>query len=224
MNEAGLEIQVGHRTARARLEVRVSLSDPIVAAAGAAGSGKEVLLDLIAGFRRPDRGYIRLDGRDLVHTERRLWIPPRRRGVGLVPAGGALFPHFTVEENLAYGVRRVRPHLLERFQAAIHTFNLKAILDLKPAALDARETLFVAAARALIPTPRLLLLEEPLQDLEPDHARDDLEDLLERIREFECRVLFTCRAVDGLTMKPRVIRLVPGDASTPAIAGPDAGR
>jgi ABC-type molybdate transport system ATPase subunit len=213
MNEARLEIQVGHRATRAILDVRVSLSDPIIAAVGATGSGKEVLLDLIAGFSRPDRGTIRLDGRDLVDTEHRRWLPPRCRGVGMVPAGGALFPHFTVEENLAYGARRLRPHLLERFQAAIHTFSLKAVLGLKPAALDARETLFVAAARAVIPGPRLLLLEEPLENLEPDHARDDLEDLLERIREFECMVLFTCRTVDGLSLKPRVIRLVPGEAA-----------
>jgi len=221
MNEARLEIQVGHRTARTELHVDVSVSDPVIAAAGATGSGKDVLLDLLAGFCRPDHGHIRLEGRDLVSVERRCWVPPRRRGVGLVPSGGALFPHFTVEENLAYGVRRLRPRLLERFQAVIHTFSLKAILDLKPAALDPREALFAATARALIPAPRLLLLEEPLDDLDPGHAREDLDDLIERIQEFDGMVLFTCRDADGLSVRPRRIRFAPGDPATPAIVRPD---
>ena len=207
MSDRFLEIQVAHQTRTGPLDIDLVLaSHPAMAISGGSTGHDLALLDLLAGFLRPDQGRIQLAGQTLVDTTRRVWVPPRRRRISLVPPGGALFPHLTVEENLAFAVRRLNAEWLERFQALVHAFNLTGILTRRPAELDARDTLFVAVARGLMPAPRLLLLHDPDRSLDPDQADDDLDDLLERLHEHHTPVLLTVRSAAGLTSYPRVIR------------------
>ncbi|MGB2873877.1 MAG: ABC transporter ATP-binding protein [Gaiellaceae bacterium] len=130
---------------------------------GPSGSGKTTTLRLIAGFERPDRGRIELHGRDVTT------VPPYEREVNTVFQDYALFPHMTVAENVAYGLRvkgvpsRERH---ERVEEALRTVRLPGLGDRKPVQLSGGQRQRVALARALINSPRVLLLDEPLGALD----------------------------------------------------------
>ncbi len=130
---------------------------------GPSGSGKTTTLRLIAGFERPDEGTIRLAGDEITG------LPPYRRDVNTVFQDYALFPHMTVAENVAYGlrVRKVgRKERAERVAEVLKTVRLDAHGDRKPVQLSGGQRQRVALARALVNRPRVLLLDEPLGALD----------------------------------------------------------
>ena len=134
-----------------------------MAIAGPSGAGKTTLLRAIAGLVRPDSGSIALGGTTWFDAEARIDIPPERRSVGLVFQDYALFPHLTVEQNVAYGGGRKSAELLERF-------GIAALARQKPGDLSGGERQRVALARALARDPGVLLLDEPLAALD-SHTR-----------------------------------------------------
>lgn len=139
-------------------------SGELVALVGPSGCGKTTTLRLIAGFERPDRGDIQLDGRSL------LPLPPEERGVGIVFQNYALFPHMNVFDNVAYGLkfRRPKPAIdpQARVRELLERMDLRGLERRKPAELSAGQQQRVALARALAPEPRVLLLDEPLSALD----------------------------------------------------------
>jgi putative spermidine/putrescine transport system ATP-binding protein len=130
---------------------------------GPPGSGTSVLLRLLAGLAVPDTGQILVDD---VRIDR---VPPARRNVGLVFAGGALWPHMSVLENVAFGLR-VRgvagAALARRVKAALAQMGLDGLEARRPPELSAGQQQRVALARTLVVEPRLLLLDEPLANLD----------------------------------------------------------
>ena len=130
---------------------------------GPSGSGKTTTLRLIAGFERPDAGRIELHGREVTR------IAPYERDVNTVFQDYALFPHMTVAENVAYGLRvkgvprRVRR---QRVQEILKIVRLPGIGDRKPVQLSGGQRQRIALARALVNSPRVLLLDEPLGALD----------------------------------------------------------
>ena len=154
----------------------------MVALLGPSGSGKTTLLRLLAGFERPDAGSLRLDGREVTG------LPPARRGVGMVFQHYALFPHLDVAGNVAFGLHG-RGHSAE--EVARRVAEVLALVDLagferRPVtALSGGQQQRVAVARALAPEPRLLLLDEPLSNLDPslrERTRRSIRELVERLR------------------------------------------
>ena len=130
---------------------------------GPSGSGKTTTLRLIAGFERPDAGEIRLAGDEITG------LPPYRRDVNTVFQDYALFPHMTVAENVAYGlrVRKVgRKERTDRVAEVLKTVRLDTHGDRKPVQLSGGQRQRVALARALVNRPRVLLLDEPLGALD----------------------------------------------------------
>jgi len=130
---------------------------------GPSGCGKTTLLRLIAGFARPDTGAIWLDG------ERIDPVPPWRRRVGLVFQNYALWPHLSVFENVAFGLREQRVRggaLRERVRAALRQVGLEGFEGRRPSQLSGGQQQRVALARTLVVEPRLLLLDEPLSNLD----------------------------------------------------------
>ncbi|MEO1209952.1 MAG: ABC transporter ATP-binding protein [Cyanobacteria bacterium J06638_20] len=146
----------------------VSLELPpgdILALLGPSGCGKTTLLRLIAGFEQPQRGQIAIAG--TLVTNRTIRIPPERRSVGMVFQDFALFPHLTVAENLAFGLKRLGKAVVEeRVQEAIALIGLQDYDQRYPHELSGGQQQRVALARALAPRPNLVLLDEPLSNLD----------------------------------------------------------
>ena len=145
---------------------------------GPSGAGKSVLLETIAGFHRADAGRILLDGMDV--TE----LPPERRGLGFMFQDYALFPHMTVEENVAFGVRDKRS-LSRRVMETLELVGARHLLGRRPGTLSGGEKQRVALARALAIEPRLFLFDEPLSALDAltrDQLREELRRLLRSLK------------------------------------------
>ena len=132
---------------------------------GASGSGKSTLLRLIAGFEEPDHGGITLGDRVLAGAGARS-VPAHRRGIGYVAQDGALFPHLTVEGNIAFGLRGVRDRA-DRVREAMSLAALDpALAGRFPHQLSGGQQQRVALARALAPRPAVILLDEPFSALD----------------------------------------------------------
>src|SRR4029077_253787 len=130
---------------------------------GPSGCGKTTTLRMIAGFERPTEGQILLDGEDMAQT------PPHKRNVNTVFQNYALFPHMTVEENVAFGLRykkASKQETKERVGRAIELVQLRGFETRSPAQLSGGQQQRVALARALILNPAVLLLDEPLGALD----------------------------------------------------------
>jgi ABC-type Fe3+/spermidine/putrescine transport system ATPase subunit len=134
-----------------------------VALLGPSGCGKTSLLRTIAGFVYPERGAVRLNGRDVAD------LPPRHRNIGMVPQSYALFPHMTVMNNVLFGLecRKVEKSIAaERARQALDLVGLVALADRRPKQLSGGQQQRVALARAIVIEPDLLLLDEPLGALD----------------------------------------------------------
>ena len=130
---------------------------------GPSGCGKTTLLRLIGGFYAPDAGEVQFDGR-VVND-----LPPHERGIGMVFQNYALWPHMTVYENAAYGLklRKVAPaEIVERIRAVLEKVKLGEMGDRYPGQLSGGQQQRVALARALVLNPKILLLDEPLSNLD----------------------------------------------------------
>ena len=153
----------------------------ILALLGPSGCGKTTTLRLIAGFEQPDEGEILIRGQVVARGGRRS-VPPEERGVGFVFQDHALFPHLSVEENVAFGLHRLRS--ADRRRRVDDTLDLDGITSLAsryPHELSGGQQQRVAVARALAPAPAVLLLDEPFSNLDADlrgQLREDVEALL----------------------------------------------
>ncbi|MGE5639930.1 MAG: ABC transporter ATP-binding protein [Clostridia bacterium] len=130
---------------------------------GPSGCGKTTLLRLIAGFYAPDEGEIRFDGKRVND------VPPHKRGIGMVFQNYALWPHMTVEENVSYGLKlrdTGSPEMKSRVAAILEKVRLEKYGARYPGQLSGGQQQRVALARALVLNPKILLLDEPLSNLD----------------------------------------------------------
>lgn len=186
--------------APAPLRVDLDRDEPFLVIDEDAQGAASRLVDILAGFAHPTSGTIRIAGTSLLDTARDHVTPPSRRAVGFIPGGVGLFPHLSVEENLAVGVRRSTAEVGERYQRAVHTFSLAPLLTFRPHDLVPREQLLGAVARAIIADAKWLLLERPDETLAAD--QDGIVDVMERIGEFNLPCVLTCRR--DTAIPPRV--------------------
>ena len=150
----------------------------ILALLGPSGCGKTTALRAIAGFAQPESGAIRIAG-EAMHEDGRS-VPPEKRRVGMVFQEGALFPHLTVEQNIAYGLSRSEDKP-ERVGDVVRMTGLEGLEQRMPYELSGGQQQRVALARALAPRPELLLLDEPFSNLDPglrEQVRRDVVDIL----------------------------------------------
>ncbi|MFM8746453.1 MAG: molybdenum ABC transporter ATP-binding protein [Aestuariivirga sp.] len=165
------------------LEAAFESAGPVTAVFGASGSGKTSLVNVIAGLLRPDRGVVEIGGKTLTDTAKGILLPPHRRRIGYVFQESRLFPHLTVSQNLSYGewFTPARERYAARGQV-IDLLGIGHLLDRRPAGLSGGEKQRVAIGRALLASPRLLLMDEPLAGL--DAARKaEIMPYLERLRD-----------------------------------------
>jgi putative spermidine/putrescine transport system ATP-binding protein len=172
---------------------------------GPSGSGKTTTLRLIAGFERPDAGSIELHGRDVTR------VPPYERDVNTVFQDYALFPHMSVAENVAYGLRVKgvpRRERRARVEEVLRIVRLPGLGDRKPVQLSGGQRQRVALARALVNSPKVLLLDEPLGALDLK-LRQEMQVELRRIQREVSEVGMTFVYVthdqeEALTMSDRL--------------------
>jgi iron(III) transport system ATP-binding protein len=153
----------------------------IVGLAGPSGSGKSTLLRLIAGFERPNKGSIILDGR--IAASEDVFVRPERRNVGMVFQDYGLFPHMTVRKNIEFGLRGVsRRERTARTGEILALARMETLMSRYPYELSGGQQQRVALMRALAPRPRLLLLDEPFSSLDA-HLREDIRREVKNILE-----------------------------------------
>jgi molybdate transport system ATP-binding protein len=179
------------------IEVDQELTGRVTGLFGPSGSGKTTLLEVICGLRQPETAFIQADDLVLIDTQRRFYLPTEQRRIGYVPQDLALFPHLSVRKNLLYGTKYSIPdksgiaieHILE-------VLEIQDLLDRKIGSLSGGEKQRVAFARAILASPRLLLLDEPLANLDRT-LKDRMIVYLEHLRdEFQIPMLYVSHDVD----------------------------
>lgn len=146
---------------------------------GRTGSGKTTLLESICGLRSVSKGTIRI-GDDAIHA-----LPPGKRGIGLVPQDGALFPTMSVRDQIAFGPtvqKWKRPRIAEKIEMLADAMGIADLLQRRPFGLSGGERQRVALARALAIEPRLLCLDEPLSALD-EQTREEMCALLKSLQK-----------------------------------------
>jgi iron(III) transport system ATP-binding protein len=156
---------------------------------GASGSGKTTLLRCVAGLETPDNGEIRIAGRVVFSATPPAWVPPQQRGFGMVFQSYAVWPHLTVFKNVALplreGAQRIpRAQITSRVREALHMVQLDEQADRPATLLSGGQQQRVALARAIAVNPRVLLMDEPLSNLDArlrEEVRGKIRDLSKQL-------------------------------------------
>lgn len=174
-----------------------------VALLGASGSGKTTTLRMIAGFVEPDAGTIRIGGRDMAG------IRPYERNIGLVFQDYALFPHMTVAQNIAYGLKQRRfakEAIADKVESLFRLVRLQGFEKRRPADLSGGQQQRVALARAIAIEPALLLLDEPLSALDAKLRHELRFELKQILKETNCTSLIvTHDQEEAMSLADRVL-------------------
>jgi iron(III) transport system ATP-binding protein len=205
----GVSFSYGSRAVVSDVGLSVSTGE-IVAVLGHSGCGKSTLLRLIAGLERPDDGRILVQGRSV--ADERGVLPPEQRGLGLVFQEDALFPHMSVLDNVAFGVRGVSAaERRERAATALARLGLAEKARDFPHQLSGGEQQRVAVARALAPRPALVLMDEPFSRLDSDLRRAIRENVMSALRETGVGVvLVTHDAEEAMASADRLVLMAKG--------------
>jgi molybdate transport system ATP-binding protein len=178
-----ISVAARHALGEFALDVGFESDARVIALFGPSGSGKSTLLNVVAGLIRPQVGLVRVEGRVLTDTQAGTFVPPHRRRIGYVFQDTRLFPHLSVRRNLAYG--RWFTSASERYASSeeiVALLGLGTLLDRRPPTLSGGEKQRVAIGRALLASPRLLLMDEPLASLDAARKAETLP-YIERLRD-----------------------------------------
>ncbi|MBB3444374.1 ABC transporter ATP-binding protein [Rhizobium sp. BK379] len=184
---------------------------------GPSGCGKTTTLNMIAGFSMPSRGDIRIRGRSQVN------VPPEKRNLGLVFQNYALFPHMTVAENVGFGLRMrgvARPEMKAIVESALRSVHLEGFSDRYPRELSGGQQQRVALARAIAPQPSVLLLDEPLSNLDlklREAMRAELKEIHERLGM--TFVYVTHDQEEAMAMSDRIVVMEGGTIAQQGVPG-----
>ncbi len=197
---AMLEIDVEHRLGAFHLRAAFASGGGVTALFGRSGAGKSTLINIIAGLVRPDRGRVAVNGEMLVDGERRLNLPAHKRRIGYIFQEGRLLPHLSVKQNLLFGHFFTAAH--ERYvewPQVIELLDLKHLLARRPGKLSGGEKQRVAIGRALLASPRLLLMDEPLASLDSNRKSEILY-YIERLRDdVQIPIVYVSHAMEEVT-------------------------
>ncbi|MGB3537260.1 MAG: molybdenum ABC transporter ATP-binding protein [Mesorhizobium sp.] len=176
-------VDIAHRQGAFELAANFASSGRLTALFGPSGSGKSSLISVIAGLTRPDKGRVEVEGRVLVDTGAGIFVPKHKRRIGMVFQEALLFPHMSVAHNLRFG-RWFTPagERYADFDAVVELLGIGALLERRPGKLSGGEKQRVAIGRALLASPKLLLMDEPLASLD-DARKAEILPYIERLRD-----------------------------------------
>jgi molybdate transport system ATP-binding protein len=178
-----------------QMQIDLQLDGRIAGIFGISGAGKTTLLELIAGFRKPQQGRIQFEDRLLIDVSRSIFLPAYQRNIGYVPQDLALFPHLSVKGNLRYGLNR-NEHL--SFDELVKTLGLEGLLNRNINLLSGGEKQRVAFARAVLATPDLLLMDEPLSNLN-EELKSKVREIILWIRdELQIPIIYVSHDADDI--------------------------
>ncbi len=193
-----VEVELRHSFGAFKLEVAFHIEHGgVTALFGPSGAGKTSVINAVAGLLGPDQGRIAIDGRVVLDTKKGVFVPVRDRRTGYVFQDARLFPHMSVKNNLRFGWRRAEnPAGKDEVGRVVELLGLSHLLARSPKALSGGEKSRVALGRALLASPDILLLDEPLAALDAAR-RSEILPYLERLRdEAKLPMIYVSHAVD----------------------------
>jgi len=206
-SDVALSLEVRKALPGFTLDVAWEAGDEVVALFGASGAGKTLTLQCLAGLARPDRGRIVVNDTVFFDAATGTSVPSRRRRLGYVFQGYALFPHLSVAENVGYGLHeRGREERRRRTGEMLDRLGLTALAERRPRELSGGQQQRVALGRALAVDPELLLLDEPLSALDAPLRRQLRAELMGILREWgKATVLVTHDLAEAFQLADRIV-------------------
>lgn len=191
-----LHIDVKKQLGTLPLEAHLDIpSQGVTALFGLSGSGKSSLINLVSGLINPDEGVIALNDRELFNSAENVCVPINQRNIGYVFQDARLFPHYTVNGNLRYGMKNTSK---DEFNYIVELLGIGHLLKRYPITLSGGEKQRVAIGRALLTDPEILLMDEPLSALDLPRKRE-LMNYLERLsKEINIPILYVTHSLDEL--------------------------
>ena len=178
-----LKCDFQYQQADFELNIKLEISQQLLGIVGASGSGKSTLLKNIVGLLKPDQGYIQFKHQDLINTEKKINIPMHQRKIALVFQNALLFPHMNVQQNLCYAEKLIsKADRKFQFEDIVELLELKPLIYRKAHQLSGGEAQRVSIGRALLSSPNLLLLDEPLTGLD-QQLKQQILPFLKRIKD-----------------------------------------
>lgn len=207
------EVAIRHAYGNFTLDVAfTAASGGVTALFGPSGAGKTSIVHALAGLMRPTEGRIVLEGRTVLDTKAGLFVPPEKRRIGLVFQDARLFPHMSVEKNLLFGWRRSPERAsADEIARTVSLLGLEKLLARAPKNLSGGEKSRVALGRALLASPDILLLDEPLASLDAAR-RAEILPWLERLRDIaRIPIFYVSHSLDEVArLADRVVLLNEG--------------
>ena len=171
----------------------------VTALFGPSGAGKTSIVNMVAGLARPDSGRIDVNGLCLFDARLGIDLPPERRRIGYVFQDGRMLPHLSVRANLVYGMRLTPRDLrFVEFDAVVDLLGIGHLLERRPAKLSGGEKQRVAIGRALLTSPAMLLMDEPLASLDASRKAEVMPFIMRLSREFAIPILYVSHSLDEI--------------------------
>ena len=190
-----------------RLDLQIEAGE-FLTLLGPSGCGKTTVLRMIAGLEMPDEGEIRVGGKKVFSSREGIFVPPAKRGVGLVFQSYALWPHMTVFENVAFGLqiqKQEKRELTERADSALNYMRLEGLGQRYPQQLSGGQQQRVALARMLVTQPAIFLMDEPLSNLDAKLRMEMRAEIKRLHRESQATTVYvTHDQNEALTMSTKV--------------------
>jgi molybdate transport system ATP-binding protein len=208
-----IDIHLEKRYKNFNLKIRYSCQDiGITAILGRSGAGKTSIINMISGLSQPTKGHIIIGGKSVYDSTKNINIAPEKRRFGYIFQEGRLFPHLSVMSNLTYGMK-----LIPMGERQIKTDQVIDLLDLsrlvhrRPAKLSGGEKQRVAIGRALLTSPQLLLMDEPLASLDAARKQEVLPFIKRLSTEFSIRVLYVSHSMEEiLVIADKILVIING--------------